>query len=206
MLNSSLKSIVSGSPVLITNTDSKPLYLALTVSGVDQRPQVNTFNDLDLTKTIRNLASGQFTSLATAGQGEMFVVTLRIPINSERDMELSLIDLLPAGFEIENRRLGGLSIPPSAGNKEDAGDPAGETSPPTFEEMRDDRYMAVYTLARGKLSAAVNKQGAVIARYLMRAVTPGKYRLPAAYAEDMYRPEINATTSESSVKVIRRKR
>ena len=206
MLNSSLKSIVSGSPVLITNTDSKPLYLALTVSGVDQRPQVNTFNDLDLTKTIRNLASGQFTSLATAGQGEMFVVTLRIPINSERDMELSLIDLLPAGFEIENKRLGGLSIPPSAGNKKDADDPAGETSPPTFEEMRDDRYMAVYTLARGKHSAAVNKQGAVIARYLMRAVTPGKYRLPAAYAEDMYRPEINATTSESSVKVIRRKR
>jgi uncharacterized protein YfaS (alpha-2-macroglobulin family) len=40
----------------------------------------------------------------------------------------------------------------------------------------------------------------------MRAVTPGKYRLPAAYAEDMYRTEINATTSESSVKVIRRKR
>jgi len=39
--------------------------------------------------------------------------------------------------------------------------------------------------------------------YLVRAVTPGKYAVPAPFVEDMYRPEIRAIGETIGVLTIR---
>ena len=48
-------------------------------------------------------------------------------------------------------------------------------------EFRDDRFVAALDIASG------NTRKFTLA-YLIRAVTPGVYRQPAVYVEDMYQP------------------
>ena len=47
-------------------------------------------------------------------------------------------------------------------------------------EYRDDRFVAAADLDGRPLDLF----------YLVRVVTPGRYVVPAAYAEDMYRPDV----------------
>ncbi|MGE3867854.1 MAG: hypothetical protein AB7G04_13180, partial [Hyphomonadaceae bacterium] len=56
------------------------------------------------------------------------------------------------------------------------------------QEMRDDRYVASANL-RGQFRYA----------YIARAVTPGRYTLPAAQVEDMYRPGVMARTETGTI-------
>jgi uncharacterized protein YfaS (alpha-2-macroglobulin family) len=46
-------------------------------------------------------------------------------------------------------------------------------------EYRDDRYVA-----------AARLEGELNVLYLVRVVTPGRFTVPAPFAEDMYRPEL----------------
>ena len=62
------------------------------------------------------------------------------------------------------------------------------------EEPRDDRYVAALNLAGG------GKRAFVLA-YLVRAVTPGTFRLPAVYVEDMYKPRFFGRAAMGSVTI-----
>ena len=103
------------------------------------------------------------------------------------------MDLLPAGFELENQNLA------SAVKMQDI-QIQGKTvaqwlegSSIVHEEYRDDRYVAAIHLSR-KVSQVF---------YLARAVTPGRYTLPPTLIEDMYRPWLRAVgKSEGQVDVL----
>jgi uncharacterized protein YfaS (alpha-2-macroglobulin family) len=92
-----------------------------------------------------------------------------------------VIDLLPAGIEIENLALGdrgalgelvldGITL----NQREYAADIR-------HEEFRDDRYVAALKLY-GQSPAHLF--------YLVRAVSPGKFVVPPPMIEDMYRPRL----------------
>ena len=60
-------------------------------------------------------------------------------------------------------------------------------------ENRDDRFVAAAKLGGSKLELF----------YLVRAVTPGRFVVPASFAEDMYRPEMRGIgKSEADITVI----
>ena len=62
-------------------------------------------------------------------------------------------------------------------------------------EARTDRFVAALNRKQGDpLEYSV--------AYSMRAVSPGKFTLPAATVEDMYRPGLAARTDQTSVEVI----
>ena len=85
-----------------------------------------------------------------------------------------MVDLLPAGLEIENARL--------AHNTSTGELPwLGELSTALHTESRDDRFVAALDIEAGE------KRGFTLA-YLARAVTPGRYQQPAVFVEDMYKP------------------
>jgi alpha-2-macroglobulin len=94
------------------------------------------------------------------------------------------VDLLPAGFEIENARLSGSQ-------KADALAWVGDLTTPTYAEYRDDRFIAAVNLD-------ADNSGFQFA-YVVRAVTPGSYVLPASAVEDMYRPKLRARTGSGKV-------
>jgi uncharacterized protein YfaS (alpha-2-macroglobulin family) len=91
-----------------------------------------------------------------------------------------LVDLLPAGLELESVRL--------------VGSPAleqlqwlGELDEPLFVGLRDDRFVAAFDLTPA--------QPVFRLAYLARAVTPGSYLLPGSQVEDMYAPSLFARTA-----------
>jgi len=106
-----------------------------------------------------------------------------------------LIDLLPGGLEIENFNLtdakqwadvvvDGITITDR-----------GQAADVLHEEFRDDRYVAALKLDAGQDAHVF---------YLVRAVSPGTYRVPPTLVEDMYRPEIRGIgkTTPATVKVV----
>ena len=61
-----------------------------------------------------------------------------------------------------------------------------------FQEYREDRYVAAVSLEAG---------GEVDLYYLVRAVSPGEYLIPATFVEDMYRPEFRAITGTPAARL-----
>jgi len=65
---------------------------------------------------------------------------------------------------------------------------------PVHSEFRDDRFTAAFNRERGD-------KAVFTVAYIVRAVSPGKYVLPQAYIEDMYRPDRFGRTGIGSVEV-----
>lgn len=107
-------------------------------------------------------------------QGEVYQVqiTLQVPDPLEH---VVVVDLLPAGLEIENPRLSTRQKP---GSRRKA------RLRPQRLDMRDDRLIAFFHLDRGKPQEF---------RYLVRAVTQGRFQVGPVRAECMYDPDIWST-------------
>lgn len=139
-------------------------------------------------------ADGKALDLQQLHTGELVIVHLEVVSDTAAPDSL-VIDLIPAGFELENQNL-------QHAVKLDDFRIDGKTIKQLQDEVkvlhqeyRDDRYVAAMDLrrARGHLF------------YLMRAVTPGSYRVPPPMVEDMYRAARRAVGETiSSVKVLPR--
>jgi uncharacterized protein YfaS (alpha-2-macroglobulin family) len=96
-------------------------------------------------------------------------------------------DYLPAGFEIDNPHLvssgDATALPWIADGAEAA-----------YSEFRDDRFAAAF-------ERQANSPAVFTAAYVVRAVTPGKYVLPQAVVEDMYRPDRFGRTGTGKIEV-----
>jgi alpha-2-macroglobulin len=112
------------------------------------------------------------------------MVLVRLDVQSEKRVSEGLVvELLPAGFELENQNL-------AAGFKIDGLEVDGKTVAKwkenlrlAHEAFRDDRYVA---------AVDVDKWHPAVLFYLARVVSPGRFQVPNSYVEDMYRPYIRA--------------
>jgi uncharacterized protein YfaS (alpha-2-macroglobulin family) len=98
-----------------------------------------------------------------------------------------VVDLLPAGLELENQNLSDSSA--SLGDSADAlKESMMDMQQANIKhiEFRDDRFVAALALDG-------YTPGTLL--YLARAVTPGSYRLPPPQVESMYVPEWRAIGS-----------
>jgi uncharacterized protein YfaS (alpha-2-macroglobulin family) len=72
-------------------------------------------------------------------------------------------------------------------------------------EARDDRYVASFVVSGngGYYWGDDDRESDVnfSLAYIVRAITPGNYVLPAATIEDMYRPSVRARTAMGSVAI-----
>ena len=125
------------------------------------------------------------------GVDVMVTHTIEIYFDLKYDMELSIEAPVPAGFELENPRLSSGRALVTKVSRLKA----------NFEEYRDDRYVGAWSLRKGYQSRGIKDQVLHVA-YVMRAVTPGSYLVPAIAIEDMYQPKNRANTAESRVVVV----
>lgn len=129
--------------------------------------------------------------------GDFVIVRLNVSA-SERSPDAMVIDMLPAGFELENPGLN-HSTPLSSfsinGAKLAEVNKA-YTDKLKHKEYRDDRFIAAVN---------INPHTSLELSYLMRAVTPGHYQVPSAFVEDMYQPERRAIGSAHSAIMIEAK-
>lgn len=166
---------------VVTNEGKGSLYVQRTLVGYPEKAPTRLSQGISVTRSWFN-SDGQRFDPAKVKVGDLVVVRLNVSSESAVPDAL-LVEMVPAGFELENPALGNsikledLSI---------EGKPAWQSEWNDYlkhQEFRDDRYTAALDLSEGSNQQLV---------YLMRAVTPGRYQVPPTQVEDMYRPEIRA--------------
>ncbi|ELI6433924.1 alpha-2-macroglobulin family protein [Aeromonas salmonicida subsp. salmonicida] len=165
----------------VTNEGKGSLYVQRTLVGYPEQAPVRISQGMSVTRSWFN-ADGKRFDPAKVKVGDLVVV--RLNVSSEQTVpDALLVEMLPAGFELENPALG-TSIKLEELSIE--GKPAWQSEWNDYlkhQEFRDDRYTAALDLSEGGNQQLV---------YLMRAVTPGRYQVPPTQVEDMYRPELRA--------------
>ncbi len=171
----------------VENQGSAPIRFIEALRGVPKDPLPAASNGFRLKRTFYTL-DGRLADLSAVTQNDQFIVLIEGEAENRTDHEALLVDLLPAGFEIENADLGGtagqerLQFLPSLSRFE-------------FEAARDDRYVAAINLGGSRRKFAL--------AYIARAVTPGRFTLPGSFIEDMYRPQYHARTASSMITIAR---
>ncbi len=177
---------LDGREVKIGNEGQAAAQVVITVSG---QPSVREPAESQGYQVERNYfrLDGKPADLANVKQNDRLVVTLKVTELEAAYARLLLVDQLPAGLEIDNPQLvdsGSIDSLPWLKSDISA----------DHAEYKDDRFIAAFERE--------GRQKAVFyAAYIVRAVSPGKYVLPPASIEDMYRPERFGRTAFGEVTV-----
>lgn len=170
--------------IMVRSKDASKVYYNIYVEGTPREK-----NRRSMSKGLKIYRkyfdeSGHEANLSSVTQGKLIVVSVTLEPQSGRELDnIVVVDMLPAGFEIENPRLrtrGSLKFTPLSNF--DA----------VYEDIRDDRML----LFTGRFNSARTYS------YTVRAVTPGKFVIPNAYAQAMYDPEIKAESYEGDYLVV----
>jgi uncharacterized protein YfaS (alpha-2-macroglobulin family) len=170
----------------VKNAGTSPIYASATVIGVPAQDLPPNSNGFDIQRAVFT-PDGKPADLTKIKQSDVLIVLLKGKRRDSDSHQTLVVDLLPAGFEIENTRLAGSQ-------KTNQFAWLGDLTTPSYAEYRDDRFVAALNLS--------DDQDTFQLAYLVRAVTPGTYRLPASAIEDMYRPSLRSRTAMGSVTVM----
>jgi uncharacterized protein YfaS (alpha-2-macroglobulin family) len=170
-------------PILVENLGADTT-LTLTTHGVPARPDPDGGAGYAITRSYYTLDGAPMT-LDAIKVGQRFVTVLDIIPYGRGEARLMVNDPLPAGFEIDNPNL------ISAGSVADL-DFLNLEAAVTHAEFRQDRFLA----ALDRNSAAPFRLG-----YILRAISPGIFHLPAASVEDMYRPDFSGVSESGTVQI-----
>jgi uncharacterized protein YfaS (alpha-2-macroglobulin family) len=170
----------------VTNAGDGPLQAVVSVTGAPVTPEPAAERGFRIERLYYTL-DGKPANPAKAKQNQRFVVVLKVAEMQPQYGRVILADYLPAGFEIDNPRLVSSGDTGTLAWIEDA-------LAPVYSEFRDDRFTAAFDRKTS------DKAGFTIA-YVVRAVSPGRYVLPQAFIEDMYRPDRFGRTGTSNIEV-----
>jgi uncharacterized protein YfaS (alpha-2-macroglobulin family) len=179
----------------VTNDGDRPVWLQITARGVPIDPQPAAMEGLSVRRRFLTL-KGETADLARVRQNDRLIVSIDGRNVGGGYHEVALLDLLPAGFEIE-----------SVLNEDTVKsfpflDKLTETR---IAEARDDRFFASFNLGtrpyRSWWDQENNFGSNYHVAYIVRAVTPGTFALPAANVSDMYAPRVYGRTAMGSVSI-----
>ncbi|MGE0825695.1 MAG: alpha-2-macroglobulin [Candidatus Binatia bacterium] len=125
--------------------------------------------------------------LATVSQGDLLVMKTQVRSSSGKVDNVVVQNLLPPGLEVENPRLKSTETLPWVNDA---------NLEPAHQDIRDDRVLFFTDLPDNTWQRTYT---------LLRAVTPGAFRLPPAQAEAMYDPAIRATGERGTITITIRK-
>lgn len=177
----------------VTNNGAKPMWLRLDVSGYPQSAPAPASNVLQIERHILG-SDGQSKSLDSLRSGELVLVWLEVKASQDVPDAL-VVDLLPAGLELENQNLanGSASLQDSGSEVQNLLNQM-QQADIQHVEFRDDRFVA---------AVAVNSGQPVTLVYLARAVTPGTYQVPMPMVESMYVPQWRATGVAGDILIVK---
>ena len=172
---------VQSAPVAVKNGGDAATELTVTTFGVPTEPEPAGGNGYAIKREWFAL-DGTAVVPDQVPMGTRLVTVLTVTPFGRQEGRLMLSDPLPAGFEIDNPNLirgGELTALPWL-----------EVTNAQTAEFRSDRFLA-----------AVDHYGSDPFRlaYIVRAISPGSFHLPAASVQDMYRPQMRARTDSGQV-------
>ena len=173
-------------PFAVTNNGTGKVQAVVSVSGAPLTPEPAAENGFKIEREFHSL-DGEAVDPSKAKQNQRFVVVLKMTEPKPQYGRIMVADYLPAGFEIDNPKLVSSGETGTLSWISDAAEPVNS-------EFRDDRFTAAFD--RNADSPAV-----FTVAYVVRAVSPGKYVLPQAKVEDMYRPDRFGRTATGSIEI-----
>jgi uncharacterized protein YfaS (alpha-2-macroglobulin family) len=177
-------------PVKVDNTGDATLQAVISVTGAPLVPEPAAEKGFKIERSYYTLA-GEKTDPSKVKQNTRMAVVLTITEPQPRYGRVMVADYLPAGFEIDNPHLVSSGDTGTLSWIENAQEPVAS-------EFRDDRFSAAF-------DRSSSDKATFTVAYVVRAVSPGKYVLPQAMVEDMYRPDRFGRTATGTVEVTKAK-
>jgi hypothetical protein len=140
-----------------------------------------------ITKQIFTL-DGKVVDISNIAQGDRFAVVVSGTVEDGSIKDPTIIDFLPAGFEIENPNISGIDNTTSLKWLKN-------TTLAKYKEYRDDRFVAQFNPVKSFKFA-----------YIVRAVTIGEFAIAPAKIEDMFKPRYRAFSKLFDKKLTIKKR
>jgi alpha-2-macroglobulin len=201
-------------PFEVRNDGATDTQAVVTVTGEAATPEPAASKGFAIERSYYTLAGERVTlenDALALKQNDRLVVVLQLKPTDNKAGRVLLVDRLAAGLEVENPRLvdsGSIaSLPWLTG-----------LAAPEHTEFRDDRFVAALDLGAAASNANQNEggegepateaaaavspaEGGPLLAYIVRAVTPGTFLMPAATIEDMYAPDRYARTGTAKLTV-----
>lgn len=182
----SLRADDLGQPLAVSNRGDGNVQAVVSVSGAPLEPEPAAERGFKIERSYHTL-DGEPADPAKARQNQRFVVVLKMTEPQPQFGRVIVADYLPAGFEIDNPRLVSSGETGTLAWIADAAEPV-------HSDFRDDRFTVAFE--RKQDSAPV-----FTVAYVVRAVSPGRYVLPQAIVEDMYRPDRFGRTATGTIEI-----
>ncbi|MBX6323197.1 MAG: alpha-2-macroglobulin family protein, partial [Rhodospirillaceae bacterium] len=170
----------------VRNAGADTVWARATVIGVPRDPLPPVSRGYAIERKFYDV-NGAEVDLGQVRQTDLLVVVITGRKQSELAQQTLVVDLLPPGFEVENAHLAGAQTTDQLGSW------LPDLTPVAYSEFLDDRYVAALDLKADARDFTV--------AYIVRAVTPGTYTLPASTVESMYQPELRARTGTGTVTI-----
>ena len=172
----------------LTNTSSQLLFVDQVSQGYPLIAPESVSNGMHIRRDYYDM-NGRPVDLKNLQSGQQYIVRIRAQSQRDNIKDVMVIDLLPAGLEIENSdfdssvnlrdlKIDGRSISDHI-----------DSYKIDYQGYLDDRYIA---------SISVNKYNETQLFYQVQVVTPGVFKHPPVMAQAMYRDDIQAIGESSS--------
>jgi uncharacterized protein YfaS (alpha-2-macroglobulin family) len=175
------------------NDGQAPVWRTVLLSGAPRAAPAASNQGFAVFKHVYAFDGGP-ADLQNLTQGDRLVIVVGGEPIAARTHPTLLVDLLPAGFEIDTvlgpsdglGRLGWDGVRRSGPFAF-----AGELESGATAEARDDRFVAALDVAGRPFRFA----------YVVRAVTPGRFTMPGVVVEDMYSPGVFGRSALGRVRI-----
>jgi len=188
-----------GRGLAFRNNGRLAVWRSVSVTGAPDAPLPEEASGFTLTKTVWQMDGKAHADLANLHQNDRVLVVIEGKMANNYFRRMAVIDLLPAGLEIETTL---------SGDEGKAITGLGPLTSTDIAEARDDRYVAAFTIGSmyrptpdPTKPPVPEPQPEFHVAYVARVVSPGHYAMPAAVVQDMYAPDIRARTAMGTLNV-----
>jgi uncharacterized protein YfaS (alpha-2-macroglobulin family) len=170
----------AGPPMTVANRGTTPVWRSVSITGVPRADLPTENRGYNVSRSVYRPDGGE-ADLTKARQTDLYVIVIKgARAEASQPAQTLVVDLLPAGFEIETATV-------SKGRSKTDYSWLPDLTETTYAEERDDRFVAALDMKQGARDFAI--------AYVVRAVTPGEFKYPPLVAEDMYEPETTGRTA-----------
>lgn len=180
--------------ITLTNRGDADVWRSSAVTGTPNAALPAAANGATVSKSIWTM-SGSPADLSNLHQNDRVIVQISGTVPEGVHRQMGIIDLLPAGLEIEQ---------PLKGDDAKAYAFLGSLTDADMQDARDDRYVGAFTIdtvPRRFDKTPMEQRQVFRVAYIARAVSVGHFSLPAVSVEDMYAPAVRARTAMGEVTI-----